>query len=336
MDISISLPSLGNTWKNALCADLAESARTESYIETISNKSDTIHKYADLSDTILLKRSYETQIRSAIKKLKLKDVELAVDTKKDLYYGKDAGLNVRNIKCEHGAEQAWEYVVISIVWPIRMPLMALHYWQGADLATLTIELLEFVQTLHINIKKILFDRGFYIAHLIDYLESRRQNKPLPYQILVRRDDAIKRYIAETDKKIGIFKHEFKYAKKKSTWKPKTTIVVCKEAGQNRKGEAYDMVFATNLKPSFSLVQKYKRRWNIETGFRIMEEGKVMSKSNKSVTRLFYFLLRALFTVIWLLQNSFKGHYTFKGYLRLIEKELRKLEVYKPPPIKPTF
>jgi hypothetical protein len=106
--------------------------------------------------------------------------------------------------------------------------------------------------------------------------------------------------------------------KKSTYKPTTTIVVCKNAGKNREGEPYDMVFATNLKPSYSLVFEYKKRWNIETGFRVMEEGKIKSKSNNPLVRFFYFLLRCLLTLVWVLNNIMRTPMRYKSYLRNAE------------------
>lgn len=319
-----------------MCADLAEAARTNSYVETLGNKADTVHKYTSFSDEASIKRAYELNIRSMLKILRINKVELAIDGKKDLYYGKEAGLNVRNIKHEHGAEQAWEYIVVSIVYPCKLPLMAIPYSQGMDLANICIKLLEYCKSLPIKITKILFDRGFYISHLIDYLESHNGKNPLPYLILVRRDTAIKRYIDETKGSLGIFRHQFKYKRKKSSWKPHTTIVVCKNAGKRKDESWYDLIFATNLNPSRRLIKEYKRRWNIETGFRIMEEAKIKTKSNNPVIRLFYFLLRALFIVIWLVDSVLRVHRTFKSYLRIVEKELRKFEVYKPPPIKPIF
>lgn len=319
-----------------MCADLAEAGRTVSYVETISNKADTLHKYTSFSDERSIKSAYELSIRSILKILKINKVELAIDGKKDLYYGKKAGLNARNIKHEHGAEQAWEYIVLSIVYPCKMPLMAIRYSQGEDLANICKELLEYAKSLPINIKKVLFDRGFYNAHLIDYLESNNGKNPLPYLILARRDTAIKRYIDETKDNLGIFHHQFHYKRKKSSWKPHTTIVVCKNAGKRKDGSYYDMIFATNLNPSRRLLEQYRRRWNIETGFRIMEEAKIKTKSNNPLVRLFYFLLRALFTVIWLVDSVLRIHRSFKSYLRLVERELRKFEVFKPPPIKPVF
>ena len=183
-----------------------------------------------------------------------------------------------------------------------------------------------------TIRKVLFDRGFYIWHLIDYLESKREGKPLPYLILVPQNDAIKGFIDKSEGSLGILRHYGEYKKEKSKWKPSTTIVVCKNAGKDKHGKPYDMVFATNLKPSFSLVMEYKKRWNIETGFRVMEEGKIKTKSNNPLVRLFYFLLRCLLALVWMLNNILRAYHTYKSYLRNVEYKLRREEGYKPPPV----
>jgi len=334
LDKSVSLSQMGKRWESALCADLAEAARTISYTETVGNKADTVHRYAKRSDHHTMKRAVEYPLRKVIKRLGLKQVELAIDGKKDLYYGNKGRHHARGIKSEHGADEAWEYIVISIVHPMRIPLMAIPYPMGADLTEICIELLEFAKKLPIHITKILFDRGFYIWHLIDYLESQRGREPLPYQILVPQNEATKEYVKTTKGELGVFTHKGKYSKEKSTWKTQTTIVVCKNAGKNKKGKSYDMIFATNLKPTWNLIRQYKRRWNIETGFRVMEEGKIKTKSNNPLIRFFYFLLRALFTLIWKVHKVFRCHATYKRFLKLVESHFRKGMVWKPPPIVP--
>ena len=333
---SISLFHLGNAWMSGLCADIFESSRTISYVETVGNKADTLHKYMSWSEERILKQAYELQVRDFLKKLRIKKVELAIDGKQDLYYGENGSLNVRQIKHEHGADEAWEYIVISIIHPVKIPLMAAPYKQGDDLDKICIELLEYARRLPITIINVLFDRGFYHAHLIDYLESQREGRPLPYLIFVPRKGSIKEYVEQTKKKLGVFQHQMNYAKEKSRWKPKTTIVVCKEIGKNKEGEPYDWVFATNLKPSIRLVREYRKRWNIETGFRIMEEGKIKTKSNNPLIRFFYFLLRALLTLVWVMNNIVRAFMTYKGYLRAVEHKLRVVAKYKPPPIQPLY
>lgn len=336
IDKSISLLYMGNDWISSLCADISEAARTVSYIETVGNKADTFHKHIANSDERYIKKAFESGLRAILKKHKIKKVTLAIDGKKDLYYGKNGSLFVRNIAHEHGAEQAWEYIVLSIVYPVRIPVMAVRYHQGADLAKCCIELLDYAKTLPIKITKVLFDRGFYNAHLIDYLESKKTKKPIPYLIFVPKNEVIKRMIANTKGKFGFYQHQMLYNQKKSTWRPSTIIVICKEVGVDKKGQPYDWVFATNLKPSYGLVKEYRKRWNIETGFRIMEQGKILTKSNEPLTRFFYFILRALITVIWAVNNICHIYMTFKRYLRNVEYECRKKEAYKPPPISPIY
>lgn len=323
---------LGNKWTAGLCADIFEAARTISYVENVGDKADTFHKYISWSDKRTLKQAYELQARECIKKLGLRNVELAIDGKQDLYYGKNGSVNVRQIKPEYGADEAWEFINLSIVYPIRIPLMSVPYRQGDDIAEICIELLEYARSLPLIIRQVLFDRGFYIWHLIDYLESKKNKKPLPYLIFVPQNDVIKEFIDKTKVNLGVFRHSMKYSKGKSTWKPSTMIVVCKNAGKDKHGKPYDMAFATNRKPSRSLVFEYKKRWNIETGFRVMEEGKIKTKSNNPLVRFFYFLLRCLLALIWVLNNCIRRHYTYKSYLRNVEYKLRREEGYKPPPV----
>ncbi len=94
-----------------------------------------------------------------------------------------------------------------------------------------------------------------------------------------------------------------------------------------------MSFATNQTPSRNLIIKYKTRWNIETGFRIMEECKIKTKSNHPIIRLFYFFLRCLLHLIWSLHNAMQTPLVFKKYLRALEKLLDKFRKKKPPPVK---
>ncbi len=330
---NVAFLHLGKRWLGGLCADIAEAARTGSYLETSGNKADTLHRYVSALDESLLKRAYEQQVRFVLKRLNTKDVELAIDGKKDAYFGKQGGLNSRGTKFERGTNQAWEYIVVSVVKPVKIPLMAVRYPQGADLTNCCVELLDYVKSLPLNVKMIYFDRGFYTSKLIDYLENRKGRSPLPYLIFVRRDQKIKKYVEQTQD-FKIFAHEFKYSHDKSTWKPTTKIVVCKNAGVNKKGVFYHMIFATNKKkPSRKLILEYKKRWNIETSFRIMEEAKIKTKSNNKIIRLFYFLLRCLLHTMWSLNNKIAKYFVMKKYLRRIEYSLRGFVKTKPPPNK---
>lgn len=207
---------------------------------------------------------------------------------------------------------------LSVVAPFFVPLMSLPYRQVDDLDDLTIELLEYLRTLPIRTSLVLFDRGFYHAHLIDYLENKKGGKPWPYLILVPKNDAIKGYIEDTKGYLADFRHEMNYSLKKSKWKPITKIVVCKGVAKNKLGEDIDCCFATNQRTSFDLLRLYRKRWNIETGFRIHDEATIKCKSSNPLIRYFYHLIGMLMIIMWRLHNHFEPYEIFKRYLKQLE------------------
>ena len=167
-----------------------EAGRTLSYVETVEpSKSDSLHRRVKLFYEEDLRRCFELMVRDVLKKsCKVKSCTLAFDTTKEPYWGKNGGLNVRGVKFDRGADQAWEWLVVSMVKPFPLPLMALPYRQGSDLATLSIDLLRYVQSLNLEIDLALFDRGFYIGHLIDFLEEKKNQ--VPYSRAAKRKDEV--------------------------------------------------------------------------------------------------------------------------------------------------
>jgi IS4 transposase len=161
---------------------------------------------------------------------------------------------------------------------------------------------------------MVFDRGFYISELIDYLEANK----LKYLILVpEKKGRLKSYVENTNL-LGKFKHEMKYSKDKSTWKPKTTIVICRDFYKD-----FYWLFATNInfRSRIEYIWHYKKRWQIETNYRVEDEARIKSKSSNHQIRFFYFLVSLLFHLLWIVHKNVKDYVPFKRYLDIIEKEL---------------
>lgn len=318
---SLSLLRLGNSWFSRLVRGIVEAGRTISYVETVNpEQSDTLHKSLKQSDEQILKKEFEKAVRTALKILRFGRVKVAIDTTEEPYWGKKGSVNTR-AKVHELSPESWQYANLSIVVPYFFPLMSLPYRQVDDLDKISIGLLEYLRTLPLVVELVLFDRGFYHAKLIDYLENRKGGRCWPYLIFVPKNEAIKGYIASTNNRLGVFRHQLNYSMKKSKWKPHTTIVVCKDVGKDKNGNPLDWVFATNQKPSLSLVFAYKKRWNIETGFRIQDEAKIKSKSSILIIRLFYHLISLLLIVTWRINNFLHGHCVFKRYLKLVENSI---------------
>ena len=109
----------------------------------------------------------------------------------------------------------------------------------------------------------------------------------------------------------------KYSKGKSTWKPKTKIVICKGI------DNFAWIFATNIhfKSRVEYIWYYKRRWKIETNYRVEDEAHIKSKSSNYLIRYFYFLVSLLFHLFWIVNKNINFYVPFKKYLDIIEEKM---------------
>lgn len=291
---------------------LIEAGRTISYVETVSNKADTLHRHLKNISGIDLKRAFEFNTRKALGRMGLGRVTLAIDTTKELYYGNNGKLNVRQVKNEKGTDEAFTYIVLSVVEPKPLPLMAIPYKQGDDLTNLVKELVEYARKLPFIIELILFDRGFYIWGLISYLSSVK----LKYLVFVPQNKAMKKYISQT-KLIASFDHTGKYNKNKTCLIGRTLIVIIKDLIKNKN---YYWCFATNLRQSVHLIYRYKQRWQIETDFRVHDEARIKTKSNYAIIRYFYFMTSLILLSNWEVDRLKHPERCFKRYLKFVQEE----------------
>lgn len=292
---------------------LAKVAKSNSYIETFSNNADTLHKWIKGIYEEDIKCAFELQVRKIIKKLNIKSAELAFDVTHEPFYGKTRNLYIFNTDKTKKYDGEFQYVTCCLINKGKqIPVMALPVRHGEQIK-LTIDLLKYCQSLKFRIKFTLFDRGFYSAELIDFLSSRK----IKYLMLVPAlKGIIQKYRDETNL-FAKYRHQMKYYKQKSGWKPKTQIVVCKKILE------FDWIFATNIQfdnPE-DYVFQYKRRWQIETNYRVEDEAKIKSKSSNYLIRYFYFIISNLFHLLWIYHKNFGFYVQFKRYLDIIETTL---------------
>ena len=133
---------------------------------------------------------------------------------------------------------------------------------------------------------------------------------------------MKRYIKQTHY-LSSFEHLIEYKKYKSSWIAKTKIVIIRDKYFNEKEKRWKKFywcFATNLPSGFSLIRKYKQRWQIETDFRVHDEARIKSKSNISIVRYFYFLMSLILMGSWEVNRIDNPNVPFKRYLKNIEQK----------------
>lgn len=323
---------LGHEWLNKLIAGIVEAAKTISYVETtIPSQADTFHKEIKNIDDRTIMHEFESIVRWALKELKLegKHVKIGLDVTEDkTWIINDFGNTRPSTHRGFHHIKTFQYLNVAIIEPFFLPLMSVPYRQVDILENLTIDLLKFVKSLPIIVDLVLFDRGFYIAHLIDYLENKRGGDPTPYLMFIKRTESVKGYINQTEF-FEVFHHIFNYSKDKSTWKPSTNIVIWKPDPIVHPEVAWP--FATNQEPIIETIDKYPKRWGHETGFRVHDEARIKSKSNHLLIRFFYHLTGMLLIILWRIQSVKKQQIVFKRFLKLVEYSYLQLIPNPPPP-----
>lgn len=328
----LSLYRLGSEWCNKLITRLIEAGRTESYVETISpSQSDTLHKSIKGINVQTIMHEFENIVRWSLPLLDLEGshVKLGIDVTEDSTWTKFGAHNVRPSSHQNMHHiKTWQYLNISIVDPFFLPLMSIPYRQIDDLDTLVIDLLKYVKTLPLIIDLVLFDRGFYHAHLIDLMENRRGKEPTPYLILVKKTKAVLKYISQTDH-FDWYVHAFDYPKEKSIWHPSTTIIVWKPDPIFFPDVVW--TYATNQNPTQDLVDSYPKRWGSENCFRVHDEGQIKSKSSNPIIRFFYHILGMVLIILWRTQSVSKDHIVYKQFLKSVEYKYRQMIIFEDPP-----
>jgi len=295
---------------------LAEASSRNTYIETLSNRADTLHYhiakgYVEYSD-----KEFYNLVEKKIKKLHLGAVDIIVDITSENFYGKSTGLYLHNWTGKEGIQAKYHYLVAGILFRNKIyPFYAAILRIGTFKAGLLGKICDLCNKLNLKVRFMKLDRGFYSGEVIDALELKGMN----YLIFARKSSLFKCILEATNKRV-VVKHEIKYKKAKSSHIAETNIALVKDV------EGYDWVFATNvfLRDARKYVGLYRKRWNIETMFRVHDEARIKSKSVNPLVRLFYFMISMLLLFIWNLHS--KEECPFKRFVINLEHMLKNIEV----------
>ena len=171
--------------------------------------------------------------------------------------------------------------------------------------------LALVKPLVNSINLTVFDRGFFSKDLMLTLT----HAEVPYLIFAPKSENIKKEIESMD--LGE-KKQVQYAlqvkKEKTVFRGETTLALLKQVFDKKSEKSFDWAFATNQE-SIDLeyvVPTYKKRWRIETGFRIQDEARISSKSKDPRIRFFYFAYEQVLQLLWIV--LYKDEVSFKQFL----------------------
>jgi len=281
---------------NNYAEELVLAAVSHSYVETVEGKADSLHLKIKECEWENFLDIYQENIKSYVRRLNIRSGIIAFDITAEPFYGRTNGLYFIGCEAKEGYGQEFEFLVVSLInekKEEKIPLGCVPVHLGFDCAKAIKDLLAYANKLF-RIELVLLDRGFYSADVINALHGLRYIMLMP-----KLNEKIKYYSDVLD-----YAHYCHNVKGEAL----TRIVLVRD-----KSDEFTWSFATNisLDDYYSYVNLYKKRWRIETNFRVEDEARIKSKSVFPIIRYFYFLTSLLLHSIWLV---FKPNIPFKNFL----------------------
>ena len=309
-----------------LSEHLLDAAAYNTYIEVIGNKADILYLRAKESLTEMVTYSYLESIKRLSEKFdwKNKKVILAFDYTDEDFYGEVQGFDIHGWTGKDGVKGKFKFLTCSIVSddiPEKIPLISIPIAMGHYKSYAITYCLSLIKDYIGEIILILFDRGFYDKDLMYELS---QNK-FPYLIFVPKAKDKQEILYPLDKGEQIAIHnEFKVNKDKSKYSGKNILIFLKKIYDKKSEKEYDWVFATNIEDLEldTIIKTYKKRWRIETGFRVQDEAMIKCKSKEMKIRYFLFAFQQMLQTQWIC--FFKDEVSFKRFLIEIHETCKTL------------
>lgn len=309
-----------------LCGSLLDAAAYNAYIETLGNKADTIYLRAKESITGMVTHSYLDAIKrlSEMFDWKSKEVVLAFDYTDENFYGKVQGLSIIGWTGKDGVTGKFKFLTCSIVSddvPQKIPLISIPVLMGDYKSHAIIYCLSLIKSYIGNIRLVLFDRGFYDKDLMYELIK----SDYPFLIFVPKAQDKKEilYPLEKEEHVSVI-WDYELNKDKTKYQFETYLAFMKQVYDKKSDKRYDWVFATNVEEVSlnNTIQEYKKRWSIETGFRVQDEARIKCKSKEMKVRYFLFMFQQMLQTQWMC--FYKNEVSFKKYIIEMHKTCKTL------------
>jgi Transposase DDE domain len=265
--------------------------------------------------------------RKLPKSLCRKARDMAIDFHNKPYYGTKNTPGVFRGQCKASTKTFFAYASLLVIHKGRtFTVGLLPVVNGADLTILIDKLLAQAALRNLRPRRLLLDRGFYAAKVMQHL----QQKNIAYVIPM-----IRRGKAGRTKKESTATAQF-FVKRRRGWttytwdarirnhegrqgpRTKMTTDVCMAPRRDKRGKSKQpLVFAChgmNKMAPAEVAELYRKRFRIETSYRQMREGLAQTSSKNAVYRLLLVLIAMVLRNVWvwlhwrhLADRNEKGH-----------------------------
>jgi len=252
-------------------------------------------KYREIEE--MFERANRELLKLARKVVGREEVEIAIDSTDWLYYGKKVPGVVR-IKPREGTSRGFKFMTVNIVEPgLRFTVAIKPVFEFSDEVKILEELIRKVNR-WFRIRCVYLDRHFFTVRFI----AKMQELGLKFIMPAIKNPKVKRLMERFDAPTIVRYHMEGNDGRKVCF---NLFIVEAEDGQK-------IVFASNYPYYYEAVirEKYRKRWGIESSYRVKSELRLKTCSRKYVVRFFMFVLSVLLYNAWVLLNLLYGFLNF--------------------------
>ncbi len=290
------------------CAFVNESCKSSGMI----SKSQVIYRKLNGLTIIKLQESFRKQSIKFMKRLKIfsrnRKFIISFDETEEDYWG-ELNKNIDNLYIDNGCENPkakhhYYYLAVAITSNdgTRYILDAKILKRGEYIEDVIYDMAKFIKK-HLPIEVALFDRGFGWG-VIYKLQKLKINYIVFWK---KQGEWYKKYFDKMeDGEFFQLNRTSKYNRNMTNYKVKSNFILIKQL--EYKDKKYDWIFATdlNLDSTEKYVKRYKKRWGIETIFRVNDKIRIYTTSTNPIIRYFLFLFTCFVYNVWKFFQSFIG------------------------------
>jgi putative transposase len=225
---------------------------------------------------------------------------IAIDLTEIPYHGEPKRNNsseVRRGMAKSGTTHFFTYASAYVILYGRRFTIAIKYVRAEEsLVDVVSYLLSEISGLDIKIRCLFLDKGFFTAHIINYLKSTKTPFVISAFPRGRKSGWLSKLI-EKRKKNNSFVTNYMMTDSKTDEQCNFKLYVVVKYRKNRyrkkrEGGRQFMFYATNLVtiPVERMFEEYRKRFGIESAYKIMKKSRARTSSKSAVLRLLFILI----------------------------------------------
>jgi hypothetical protein len=252
---------------------------------------DTIFNYIKDNKIEDILSSFRNMNLEIFKMMKLENKihDIAIDCHDIPYYGDENTPGIRGIKLKNGSSWGKSFCTLDIIGNSQLTLDVIDINGLNKNYSLFIEsLFKRLEIIGVKTGTAYLDKEFFNIAVISKLDELKIN----FVIAAKSNPIINKELKNHQKEWGNTSTIFKYQFKKGG--PSFNVVAIYDDIKKKY-----LLFATNKKAESiekfekTIPEEYRKRWNIETGYRVKNDFKIRSCTKSPVARVLFFIIQCI-------------------------------------------